>query len=186
MALKVSQEPQQKPDRRFLHILLLLFVVLSALFARSYLPDFTVFSNDGPLGTLMSASHRMPDGFTGGWQDLNSIGFREGGAWPSITYALLTVLGPLGYSKFYAPMALLILGLGAWFFFRKLGLTPLACILGGLAATLNSGFLSAACWGVAAHPIAIGMSYFALGLLVDASPKSQWLKALAAGFAVLL
>ena len=47
--------------------------------------------------------------------------------------------------------ALLILGLGAWCFFRQSGLAPAACLLGGLAATLNSSFFSAACWGVASH-----------------------------------
>src|SRR5262249_8032080 len=155
MALKESQEPQRKSGNPFRQILLLLFLVISALFARSYLPGYTVFSNDGPLGVLMSQCHHMPEWFTGTWQDLNSVGVREGGGWPSVTYVLLLLLGPIGYAKFYAPIALLILGLGAWFFFRKLGLSPVACVLGGLAATLNSGFLSAACWGVAAHPIAI-------------------------------
>src|SRR6266576_602845 len=130
MALKPAPEQQLNRSKQSLWVFLLLFIVISLLFARSYLPGYTVFSNDGPLGVLMSQCHHMPQWLTGTWQDLNSVGIREGGGWPSVTYALLMVLGPVGYSKFYAPVALLILGLGAWFFFRKLGLTPLACILG--------------------------------------------------------
>src|SRR6266481_4688696 len=152
MALKPAQELKRKSPGYFLLAFLSLVVILSLLFFRSFLPGYTVFSNDGPLGTLVSQPHRLPEGFTGGWQDLNSIGFREGGAFPNLTFALMWLLGPVGLSKFYAPIALLVLGLGAWCFFRRLGLAPLACVLGGLAATLNSGFFSAACWGVAAHP----------------------------------
>ncbi len=164
--------------------LVLLFVVLSVLFHNSYLPGHTLASNDGPLGTLKSQSHRVPDTFSGGWQDLNSIGFRESGASPSITYGLLLVLGPVGFSKFYAPFCLLFLGLGAWCFLRQLRLVPAACILGGLAATLNSGFFSAACWGVAAHPLTIGLDFFALALLVDASSPWRWARVALAGLCV--
>lgn len=168
----------------FAAVLLLLVIVISALFWRNYLPGHTLFSNDGPLGTLMSESHSMPGMFSGGWQDLNSIGFREGGAWPNVSYGLLWLLGPVGYSKFYAPIALLILGLGAWAFFRHLGLAPLACVLGGVAAALNSGFFSAACWGVAAHPITIGMNFLALAALCDTRSPWRWLKVVLAGLAV--
>ncbi len=164
--------------------LLLLVGVLSVLFFKSYLPGYTLFSNDGPLGTQMSASHRVPDTFSGGWQDLNTIGFREGGAFPNITYGLLYLLGPLGYSKFYVAFALLFLGLGAWCFFRQLQLAPLACVLGALAASLNSGFFSAACWGVAMHDLTIGLSFFALAALVDTSSSRRWLRVLVAAFAV--
>ncbi|HEV2393017.1 MAG TPA: hypothetical protein VG146_11720 [Verrucomicrobiae bacterium] len=184
MGLKPSQSSTTPRSAGFIIVFLLLMAVLFALFHNEFRPGHTLFSNDGPLGTLMSQSHRLPDGFSGGWQDLNSIGFREGGAWPNTTYLLLWVLGPVGYSKLYAPIALFILGLGAWFFFRQLRLAPVACILGALAATLNSGFFSAACWGVAMHPIAIGMNFFALGLLVDTSSPRRWLRVALAGLAV--
>ena len=136
-----SSTPELRPDL----IALLLLGVISLLFIYSYFPGYSLFSNDGPLGRLFSNAHRMPDRFTGVWQDLNTIGVREPGAWPSITFFLQLVLGPVGYSKFYAPIALLILGLGAAYFFRQVGLSTIACLLGGLAAMLNSSFFSAAC-----------------------------------------
>lgn len=165
-------------------MLLLLAAVLVVLFSGCLLPGHTLFSNDGPLGTQVSACHRLPAGFTGTWEDLNSIGSPGPGFLVSITYILLFLLGPFCYAKFYAPIALLLLGLGAWSFFKKLGLSQLACILGGLAAMLNSIYFSTACWGVAGHPLAVGMSLFALGLLVDPSRRLRWVKAAVAGLAV--
>src|SRR5436190_9311808 len=138
---------RDKPGSGLAIMLLLLFLLISILFRWSYVSGYTIASNDGPLGALKTDSHRMPKMFFGGWHDLNSIGLREG-AFPNISYDLLWVLGPLGYSKFYAPISLLLLGLSAWTFFRGMRFTPLACILGGLAAMLNSGFFSVACWGI--------------------------------------
>jgi hypothetical protein len=166
-------------------MLTLLAVVLTVLFYGCFLPAHTLFSNDGPLATQVSQCHRLPAGFTGTWEDLNIIGGPGPGFLVSITYMLLFLLGPFCYAKFYAPIALLILGLGAWSFFRKLGLSPLACVLGGLAATLNSIYFSTACWGVAGHPLAVGMSLFALSFLVDPSPHKRWLKLAVAGLAGL-
>jgi len=168
----------------FVVVLVLLVLVLSLLFFKSLHRGYTLFSNDGPLASLLAAPHRLPDRFKGAWQDLNSIGYREPGAWPSVTFGLQLLLGPVDFSKFYAPTALLILGLGAWTFFQALKLRPAACILGALAATLNSGFFSAACWGVAAHPITIGLSYFALAALVKSNQGHTWLKVAIAGAAV--
>jgi hypothetical protein len=165
-------------------MLLLLVVVLSALLNGDFVPGSILFSNDGPLGRLMSQCHRLPDGFTGSWQDLNTVGYREGSAAPSISGGLRLLLGPVWFAKLYAPAGLLILGLAAWFFFRRSGLAPAACVLGGLAATLNSSFFSAACWGVAAHPITFAMSFLALAALVDTSPHQRWLRLVLAGFAL--
>jgi hypothetical protein len=96
--------------------------------------------------------------------------------------------GPVGYSKFLAPFALFILGLGAWTFFRQLKFSPLAATLGGLAAALNSAFFSTACWGVASQQIAIGFSYFALALIVSNTPETpaltRWVRWALAGLAV--
>jgi len=163
---------------------LLLFVVLSVLLRGDYLPGNVLFSNDGPLGELMSQCHRLPDRFTGCWEDLNLLGFRAWGASPSISFGLQFLLGPVAFSKLYVPFALLILGCGAWCFFRQSGLTPAACFLSGLAATLNSGFFSAACWGVAGHAITVGMVFFALAALADTSSPWRWLRVVLAGLAV--
>ena len=165
-------------------MVLLLFAVLSVLLCGDYLPGNILFSNDGPLGRLMAQCHRLPDRFTGCWEDLNLLGFRDWGTAPSISYGLLYLLKPVLFSKLYAPVGLLILGLGAWCFFRQSGLTPAACLLGGLAAALNSSFFSAACWGVASHAIAVGMIFFALAALADTSSPRRWLRVVLAGLAV--
>ena len=165
-------------------MLLLLFAFLGLLFHDCFFPGYTLFSNDGPLGALMVQARQVPQSFSGVWNDLNSIGLREGGALPSITYALLWMLGPLGFSKFYAATVMLILGLSAWTFFRQLGITPVACILGGLATAANSNFFSAACWGAGAHPLTVAITFLALALLVDNSPSRRWLRVILAGFAV--
>ena len=121
------------------------------MFHGVFAPGRILFSNDGPLGRLVSDSHRLPDRFTGCWQDLNTLGYREAAATPSLSFGLQWLLKPVAFSKFYAPVALLMLGLAAWYFFRVSGLAPPACLLGGLAVVLNSSFFSVAAWGVAAH-----------------------------------
>jgi len=163
---------------------LLLAPLLALLFWRSLLPDYTPFSNDGPLGRLLSECHRLPDAFTGVWQDLEAVGFREIGAMPNVTCSLRYFVGPLIFSKIYAPFSLLLLGLSVWWFLRQAGLSQVACALGGLAAALNSTFFSAACWGVAAHPITIAMNFLALAALLDMTSRFRWLRVMLAGLAV--
>src|SRR5690348_16501308 len=128
MDLKSAQIPATRRQLGLAAMFLLLLAVLAFLFHANFLPGHTLFSNDGPLGAQMSKSRAVPDTFTGGWQDLNTLGFREGGSQPNITYVLLWILGPVAYSKFYTPICLLILGLGAWLFFRQSGLASIACM----------------------------------------------------------
>jgi hypothetical protein len=174
-----------KPQRTGVGVVaLLLFVVLSVLFCGDYLPANIIFSNDGPLGRLMAECHHLPARFTGCWEDLNLLGLRNWGTAPSISYGLQYLLKPLLFSKLYPPVGLFILGLGAWCFFRQSGLTPAACVLGGLAAALNSSFFSTACWGIAANPIAVGMIFFALAALAHTSSSRRWLRVALAGLAV--
>jgi len=163
---------------------LLLAVVLSALLWGAFVPDNIPFSNDGPLGRLVAQCHHLPERFTGCWEDLNLLGDRDWGAAPSISFGLQYLLGPFLFSKFYTPVALLLLGVGAWCFFRQSGLVPAACLLGGLAAALGSGCFSAACWGVAGHAIAVGMTYFATAALVSRSAPVRWVRVVLAGGAV--
>ena len=143
-----------------------------------------MFSNDGPLGELMAKCHHLPDRFLGCWADLNSIGFNASAASPSISLCLQWFLGPLVFSKFYALISLFILGMGAWCFFRQMKLSPLACVLGGLAMLLNSTCFSVACWGVAAHELAIGMMFLAMAALADTTAPRYWLRVILGGFAV--
>ena len=166
----------------------LLAALLALLFWRSFLPDYVHFSNDGPLGQQVTAWLSLPQAFTGAWDDMNDIG-SNAGAYPLGLGALIhLVLGPLGYAKFLAPLALFILGMGAWAFFRQLKLSPLAAVLGALATALNSVFFATACWGVAPQQIAIGMDFFAMALVLanteEASRVTRWARLALAGLAV--
>ena len=158
--------------------------VLVILLYSAFLPDHVLASNDGPLGERMSAAHRLPSRFAGCWEDLNNIGFNGGVASLSISSGLQWLLGPIWFAKFYAFISLLILGVGAWCFFRQSRLTPAACILGGLAAILTSTFFSLAAWGLGAEVIAIGMAFLALAGLTDNDSPQRWLLWILAGFAV--
>jgi hypothetical protein len=166
----------------------LMFVLLAALMVAllggGCLPGHTLFSNDAPLGRISSACHRLPQRFTGCWEDLNSVGYRALAAVPSLSYGLEWVLGPFWFSRLYIPLALLLLGMSAWWCFRRFGLVQPACVLGGLAAALNSGFFSSACWGVAGHAITVAMAFLALAALADPSSKQRWVRAALAGLAL--
>jgi len=162
----------------------ILCVVLGLLFVRSFDPAWVVFANDGPLGAMMAERGQVPETLTGSWADLNGYGARDPGALPNITFGLLWVLGPLGFAKFYAPIALLLLGLCAWFLFRQLGLGNLAAMLGGLAAALCSDFFGVACWGVGTQAICFGLNYLALAIVVSPKPLRPWLRYPLAGLAV--
>jgi hypothetical protein len=169
---------------RFPTAALLVVAVLLLLFYQSFLLGRILFSNDGPLGKLIAECHRLPQRFAGCWGDLNAIGCREGTAVPNITYLLQWFLQPLGFSKFYPPVALLLLGLSVWCFLRQSGLLAPARILGSLAAILNGSFLSVACWGVASHTICAAMCFLALAALVAPSPRLRWARIVLAGSAV--
>ena len=185
--MKAAKSSPPAKQRAFL-IPILLAVILAVLFWKSFLPDYVHFSNDGPLGQQNTEWSKLPGAFTGVWGDLNDIGNNGGTAPLGLSTLMRWVLGPVGYSKFLAPFALFILGLGAWTFFRQLKLSPLAAALGALAAALNSDFFATACWGVASQQIAIGMDYFALALVVSNSPETpvltRWARLTLAGLCV--
>ncbi len=165
----------------------LLAVILLFFFWQSFLPGYVHFNNDTPLGVQAAASARLPAEFAGSWFGENSIGI--GGAFPvGLSGVIRWVLRPVGYAKFYIPIALFILGLGAWYFFKQLRLSPLAAILGALATLLNSAFFSTACWGVASQQLGQGLVFFALALAVSLRPTMSLLQRSArivlAGFAL--
>jgi hypothetical protein len=159
-------------------------VFLGVLFRDGLRPGRTVFSNDGPLGAISERCAELPSYFFGYWHDLNWLGSTGPNAAPSVSATLGWLGGPLVYSKIYAPFALLLLGLSAWLCFRQWRLSPLSCILGGIAASLNSDFLSTACWGVASQPICFGLDFLALAALADQTSPRRWLRVILAGFAV--
>ncbi len=164
---------------------LLLLAILAALFCRSFLPGEIVFSNDGPYGAINSAAGRLPSGFKGLWQDLNWFGSESVSASPDLSNTLAWLLQPLFFSKFYCPIAVLVVGLSAWVFLRQLGLATVACVVAGIAAMLNSDFFSTAAWGVASQPICFGANFLALAAITR-SPSSRhpWLWTMVAGFCV--
>jgi hypothetical protein len=172
--MKIAQPTPATPPRRWVAPLLLA-AVLAVLFWRSFLPDYVHFSNDGPLGQDETHWAQLPSAFFGTWDDLNVIGSNGGATSPNVVTLLKWFVGPVGYAKFLAPVALFIVGLGAWTFFRVLKLSPLAAALGALAAMLNSTFFSDACWGVASHEIALGMDFFALALVAANTRETPWL-----------
>ncbi|MEY4385778.1 MAG: hypothetical protein RLY20_1061 [Verrucomicrobiota bacterium] len=153
-----------------------LILLLSVLFWKSFLPGVVHFSNDGPLGALMADQMNPKDGITGQWIDLNSTGYSAGNTPVGIWSFLWMAMGAVWYSKFITPICLLVLGIGAWFFFRRLGFAPAACLIGSTAATLNTCFLSDACWGVAPHSTAFGMAMLAMGLVVLAQSEAKMLR----------
>jgi hypothetical protein len=170
--------------REFGWMALFLLALLCLLFRGGLLPGRTVFSNDGPLGVLSSQATSLPSGFFGYWQDLNWLGAAGPSTPPDITQCLALFSGPLLFSKLYALYALLFLGLSAWLCFRQWKLSPTACILGGIAATLNSDFFSTACWGVASQPLSFGCDFLALAALADETSPKRWIRVALAGFAV--
>ena len=176
-----------KPKHAF-WALVLLAAILALLFWKCFLPNYVLFSNDGPLGQQNATWLRLPAAFAGCWVDLNDIGSSGGTVTPSVSILIHWLLGPVDYSKFLAPIAQLILGLGAWVFFRQLRFSSLASMLGALAAALVSTFFSDACWGTAPHQIAFGMDFFALALIVSNSAMTswyiRWMRLALAGFAV--
>jgi hypothetical protein len=158
--------------------------VLLLLFWNSLDPRIVMFANDGPLGAQNQRAIALPQAFQGVWYDLNYTGMNGGSFSPTITSTLLWLLGPLYFAKFYVPLVCLFLGLCAWLFFRQLGLHPLACILGALAAMLNSNFLSTAAWGVGPQVLCFGLNFLALTAAISRSPRWRWTRFVLAGFAV--
>jgi hypothetical protein len=181
---KSGPEVQPSAIRQFVWVALCLVVLLGFLFWEGLRPGRTVFSNDGPLGAISSQCTRLPAGFFGYWQDLNWLGAAGPSASPTVSNTLALVSRPLIFSKIFAPVVLLFLGLSAWFCFRQWKLAPLACILGGVAATLNSDFFSTACWGVASQPLSFGCNFLALAALADKTSPKRWVRVALAGFAV--
>jgi hypothetical protein len=186
--MKVAKPKNDANAPRGLFFVVLLAVILAVLFGKSLLPGYVHFSNDGPLGQQSAQWARLPAAFTGTWGDLYAIGASGGSSPFGLSTLMRWALGPVAFAKFFPALALFILGLGAWTFLRQLQLSPLAAVLGALAATLNSTFFATACWGVASQQIAIGMDFFALALVVSNSPATpalvRWTRLALAGLAV--
>ena len=172
------------PRRPLLWTVILLLGVLLVLFHDSLRSGYVVFSNDGPLGAMMQELNRMPSALKGLWLDLNWIGSESIAPPPSISSLMRLVTSPMVYEKILCPMAIFLAGLGAFYCFRRLRLSAWACILGALAAALNSDFFSTSCWGVSTQVIGFGAMFAAIGFLAEPQAKWSWLRVALAGMAV--
>lgn len=154
------------PDdlRSFLLLAIVLIVLLTIQFHKSFESGWVLRLNDGPLSSQLSAANEFPGAFDGLWQDLTWIGAPGGAAMLDGTYLLRWLLGPWGFCKFHAPVAILFSGLCAWLAFRSVGISRPASVIGGLAAALNSNFFSNACWGLASRPFTLGFIFLAIAI----------------------
>jgi hypothetical protein len=161
-----------------------LLVALGFLFWKSFLPEFVIHSNDAPYGVHASPVYSVPEGFQGIWQDYYWLGEDLGHAYASPTWGFRWLFGGLGYSKYYQPLSLLILGICSWAFFRALGLRGLLCGVAVIGAALNSNFFSNVCWGLGSRALCLAFIFLALAALMSKRVGNKWLNAVLAGLAV--
>ncbi len=181
--IKTSNSPPLPLRRDFLILLLCLLSVLGVLFRQSFLSEMVCFNNDSPLGALVAAQSKLPEGLFGMWANLNWLG-TEGVIPVSVSMMAAWLLGPLGYAKFWIPLACTFLGLSAWMFCRALKFSPYACILGGLIAALHSDPFSNACWGQVSRAMTFGTMLLALAALQEGAGWRGWVRVMLAGMAV--
>ncbi|HYV26587.1 MAG TPA: hypothetical protein VFA77_03580, partial [Candidatus Eisenbacteria bacterium] len=165
-------------------IVLSLLSILAVLFFPSFKSGQVLFSNDAPLGILNAKWFELPESFLGCWVDVNLLGISAGSNLVDVTYGLGWLLSPVGYSKFYTPLSLLLLGLSAWLFCRQAGFHPIVGVLVGLAAALNGNYFSNACWGLASRALTLATTFLALAALVSNPTRHRFLKIILAGLAV--
>ena len=166
-------------------VLALLLIVTLFLFWDSTKPQMTLFSNDGPLGSISSDAIKMPGTFFGYWHDLNWLGYEQPSASPGIYMALgLLLQKSVLYLKWCTPICLIILGLSAWFFFRTLGLRNLACTIGAIAASFNMEIVSYACWGLPSRSLTFATTFLAGAFILRALDSRPWINLTIAGICV--
>ncbi len=162
----------------------LLLILLGFMFHESFDPAKVHFSSDGPLGAASADFYSVPGIFSGVWQDLNWLGGWAGAGSPNITNLLLWLLKPVAFAKFYPPICLFLLGLSIWCFCRTQSFHPMVCCLAAVAGSLNTDFLSYACWGLGPLPLAVGLVFLGMAALTSKSTHRLWLRASLAGLAV--
>ena len=178
----MANEPKRGNGLLLLSVLLAL--CLGALFYRIFDPAQIIFANDRNFGLVSSAADQLPGNFKASWGDLNWVGYAQVPAFPNVTFIMNWLLGPVGYLKLSVPISLFLLGLSAFALFRTLGFRPAVCILGGLAAALNSNFFSNACWGQTSRPLSLAFTFFALACIQSSLGNKRWIKLALAGLCV--
>jgi hypothetical protein len=168
----------------FLVFFAVILLVTAVLFRASFHPDKVIFSNDGPLGITSAKMLAYPEMLTGAWYDLNWLGISGGSGSPNLTAGLLIALKPVYYGKFLAPISVLFLGVCAWVFFHRLGLSAGPSILAALAMALNSNILSNVCWGLGSRGLAVGMFFLALAAIVPDRTRLWWIRVILCGLCI--
>jgi len=161
-----------------------LLVVVAVLFRASLHPDKVIASNDGPFGLLSADALDYSKMLTGAWIDLNWLGVSAGTATPNASTILAIVLKPLYYSKFLAPISTLFLGVCAWIFFHRLGMSTGPGALAAIAMALNSNIFSNVCWGLGSRALGAGMLFLALAALVPERARLFWVRIILSGLCI--
>ena len=125
----------------------------------------------------------MPEGFRGMWIDLQWLGYPSGTALITATPTLQSLLGPIYFSKFLAPISLLLLGLSAWLFCRQTGFSRGVSLVTSLAVMLNMNTVSHVGWGLASRAMCLAAVFLALAALAGISRGRAWLRVILAGLA---
>ncbi len=168
----------------FLLLIAILGGVLIVLFHRSFEAGQALFSNDGPLGTILSRPLAMPQAFVGIWNDNYWVGGYNGNLTPNFSGLIHWVFQGIGRVNFYAPSTVLILGMCAWVFFRRLGCNTRTAILASLAAALNMNYFSNVCWGLGTRALCLGAAFLALAAVETSFVVQPILTSILAGLAI--
>jgi hypothetical protein len=177
----LSGAKQKRWNGSFWLLLLLLGGTLVVLCRQGFRPYEVFWANDLPLGALVESSSRLPGSFFGSWSDFYWLGGPNVAFPPNLTNICMAILSPEHHLKFYVPLSMFFLGFGAWFLFRQLRFSTMACVIGGLGAGLNMHYFSNACWGLGQWSICGGLIFIALGILVSPDIEKLWIKAVLAG-----
>jgi hypothetical protein len=177
----LSGARQNKCSASFWLLLLLLGGTLAVLCRQGFQPYEVFWANDLPLGALVESSARLPASFFGSWADFYWLGGPNVAFPPNLTNMTMAILSPEHHLKFYVPLSMFFLGFGAWFLFRQLRFSPMACVIGGLGAGLNMHFFSNATWGLCQWCTCAGLIFVALGVLVSPYIDKLWIKGVLAG-----
>ncbi len=171
-------------SRGLLLLTALLCGIIVMLFHNSFVPGKALFSNDGPLGIQFSRPYAMPEALKGNWNDLNWLGMYNGAYTPNFSGLTYLLTGNMGRVNWYAPISVLVIGLCAWLFFRRLKCPPRVAILAAIAAALNSNYFSNACWGLPSRGFALAAMFLALAAIETGITVQPILTSMLAGLAV--
>lgn len=177
----LSGAKQKRCNASFWLLLLLLGGTLAVLCRQGFRSYEVFWANDLPLGALVESSSRLPASFFGSWSDFYWLGGPNVAFPPNLTNMSMAILSPEHHLKFYVPLCMFFLGFSAWFLFRQLRFSGMACVIGGLGAGLNMHFFSNACWGLGQWSICAGLILIAVGVLVSPYIKKLWIRGVLAG-----